>query len=135
MALPLRHTTPVFGPLVTGQPTGPPRASRYVCYQGREIFRATGFVKNTNRVHCPGGHRVDFKSKLMEDGFLYCDARPAKGQATCGALIYVLIFPSRGDDKRRIWLADCTREEVAVIERAGWDADGIVDYFGGSFPR
>lgn len=135
MALPLRHTTPVFGPLVTGPPTGPPRASRYVCYQGKEIFRATGFIKNAGRIHCPGGHRVDFRSQLLEDGFLFCDARPAKGHAPCEALIYVRIFPMRGDDKRVIWLADCTRAERDQINRAGWDADGIVDYFGGSFPR
>jgi hypothetical protein len=71
----------------------------------------------------------------MEDGILYCDARPAAGHAACGALIYVLVLPSRGDKRRRLWLADCTRDEVAEIERLGLDAAGVLDYFGASFPR
>lgn len=77
---------------------------------------------------------MDLRARLLEDATLYCDARRGPGQATCGALVYVLAMPARGG-RRRLFAADCTPEEIALIERLELDADGIVEYFGAAFSR
>jgi len=83
-------------------------------------------------LRCPEGHAVNEPACILEDGVVYCDHRPSKGHAQCGALIYLLVLPARGD-KRRLWAAHCTREELREIERLGLDADGVLAYFGATF--
>lgn len=91
-------------------------------------------MRSPGRIHCPAGHLVTERNRFLEDGTLYCDAREGQGQASCGAVVYVLVFPGRGG-KRRVFAADCTREELATIERLGLDADGVLAYFGAEFTR
>jgi hypothetical protein len=109
-------------------------ASRYLHFNGREVLRGVGFLRGT-KITCPAGHAVKPDTVILGDGVLFCDNRPAKGHAPCGALIYLLMIPARGDAAHRIWLADCTREELRDIERRGLDAAGIQAYFGAAFPR
>jgi hypothetical protein len=109
----------------------PPRAGPLVFFHGRNIKRRVGFLLGAKPT-CPAGHRVDQRAKFLEDGTLYCDHRTGQGQTPCGAVLYVLVFPARGI-KKRIFLADCTRDEMQEIERLGLDADGVLDYFGATF--
>lgn len=110
-------------------------ASRTFWFHGREIFRSTGFIREEkNRLTCPDRHTVNEPARILGDAVLFCDHRPAKGHAQCGALIYLLVVPGRGAG-RRVWAADCTREELAEIERLGLDADGVLAYFGATFTR
>lgn len=111
----------------------PARASRYIMWQGKEILRGVGFLEGTV-IRCPSNHTVKPDSLILGDGVLFCDDRPTKGHAQCGALIYLQVIAGRGATKR-IWLADCTRAEMREIERLGLDADGVRAYFGASFPR
>lgn len=123
--------------LAIGPPLSPevtPTASPQLWWHGREIFRTTGFIRNEKRLTCPDGHIVNEPARILGDAVLYCDHRPAKGHAQCGALIYLLVVPGRGEG-RRIWAADCTREELREIERLGLDADGVLAYFGATFTR
>lgn len=116
-------------------PSVPPGAGRTFWFQGREIFRSTGFIRDEQtRITCPQGHVVNEAGRTLGDAVLYCEKRPAAGQAQCGALIYVLVVPGRGAG-RRFWAADCTREELREIERLGLDADGVLGYFGATFSR
>lgn len=110
----------------------PPRADRYIRFHGREILRGVGFLKGSV-IKCPDGHVVH--PGMMREGVLFCGERPARGQAQCGALIYMLCLPSHGDPTHRIWLADVTHAEWRQIERMGLDADGVLAYFGASFER
>jgi hypothetical protein len=110
-----------------------PKASRYMIWQGKEILRGTGFLQGTV-IYCPSEHIIRPDMLLLGDGVAFCDHREGKGQAPCGALIYLQVIAGRGATKR-IWLADCTREEMREIERLGLDADGVRAYFGASFPR
>lgn len=114
--------------------TPPPTVSRYIRFHGREILRVTGFLRGTV-IKCPEGHIINRRAVHFEDGLVFCDQRPQRGHAECGALIYVLTIPARGDRAHRVWLADCTREEWREIERLGLDADGVLAYFGASFAR
>ena len=116
----------------------PPRADRYIRFHGREILRVKGFLRipadgRAPVIKCPDRHVVKPKDAIRE-GFLFCDHRPARGHAECGAMIYMLFMPGR-DQSHRIWLADVTREEWREIERMGLDADGVLAYFGASFDR
>jgi hypothetical protein len=108
-----------------------PKASRHLIFHGQDTFRVTGFVVE-KPLRCPAGHAVSEPSRILEDGAIYCDYRPAKGHAQCGALIYLLVLPGRGD-RRRLWAAHCTKEELTEIERLGLDADGVLAYFGATF--
>ena len=112
---------------------GPPKAGPLVLLRGRSVRRATGFLKG-RRITCPEHHVVSEQSRILDDGVVYCDHRTAKEQTPCGALLYLLVFPSRGG-RRRLWVADCTRDELATIERLGLDADGVLAYFGAEFTR
>ena len=112
---------------------GPPRAPATFQFHGREIPRVIGFV-SARRILCPDHHVVNEPARFLEDGTLFCGHRSSAGQLQCGALIYILAIPGRGG-RRRLWAADCTREELAEIERLELDADGIVEYFGGDFLR
>ena len=125
------HALPAaYSPTVTGTP---PRADRFLRFHGQEILRGTGFLRGTV-IRCPDKHIVRPDS-IVREGVLFCDHRPARGQAECGALIYVLVLPSHGNPLHRVWLADVTREEWREIERLGLDADGVLAYFGASFDR
>lgn len=99
--------------------------------QGEED--AKGFVLG-GVLRYPAGHAVRESSHLLEDGAVSCDYRPADGHDACGALIYLVVLPGRGG-RRRIWAAQCTREELAEMERLGLDADDAVAYFGATFTR
>lgn len=110
-----------------------PKAHRYIVWQGREILRGVGFLEGSI-IKCPSHHIVRPDTLILGDGVLICDHRPAKGHAPCGALIYLQVIAGRGT-ARRVWLADCTREEMREIERLGLDADGVRAYFGATFPR
>ena len=124
----LARLTPSLTPTV-------PSAGRTVWFHGREIFRSTGFIRQEwNRLTCPDGHTVNEPARILGDAVLFCDHRPAKGHVQCGALIYLLVVPGRGEG-RRVWAADCTREELKEIERLGLDADGVLAYFGATFNR
>lgn len=127
-------------PLTTAAPSSShPHASRYIRFHGREILRGMGFLTGTV-IKCPGGHTMnEGPVKLLGDGVLFCDAREdgdrGRHRAQCGALIYALAIPARGDRRHRIWLADCTREEWREIERLALDPDGVLAYFGAHFSR
>lgn len=127
IAAPTLPASPVYSPTV------PPRANRYIRFHGREILRGTGLLRGTV-IRCPDQHIMNQSAVHFEDGLLRCHTRPGRGQAECGALVYVCIFPARGG-KRRVWLADCTPEEWRELERLDLDADGVLAYFGASFPR
>jgi hypothetical protein len=114
-------------------PTVPARASLYLKWHGKEIRRAHGFLRG-HRITCPDGHTVNEPARFFEDGTLFCGHRATKAQQPCGALIYVLVIPGRGE-RRRIWVADCTRDELTEIERLGLDPDGVLAYFGAAFTR
>ena len=124
-ALPSPYTATVTPP--------PPRADRYLRFHGKEILRVVGFLKG-KVIKCPDGHVVRPDS-IVREGVLFCDHRPARGHAQCGALLYALAMPSHGDPLHRVWLADVTREEWREIERLALDADGVLAYFGASFDR
>lgn len=113
-------------------PTVTPRADRFLRFHGKEILRGVGFLTGTV-IKCPAGHVVKPKDAIRE-GFLFCDHRPQRGHAECGAMIYMLFMPGP-DRSHRIWLADLTRAEWREIERLGLDADGVLAYFGASFGR
>lgn len=114
-------------------PTVTPHAERYIRFHGREILRVTGFLRGTV-IKCPDGHVVKPDS-IVREGVLFCDHRPQRSHAQCGALIYVLVLPSHGNPLHRVWLADVTREEWREIEQLQLDADGVLAYFGASFAR
>lgn len=111
-----------------------PRASPTIEFHGHTIFRATGFLKGKH-ILCPAGHTVNADTVVLEDAVIFCDHRPAKGHAPCGAMIYLLAIPARGDVAHRFWLADCTGDDVAEIKRLGLDAHGVLAYFGATFAR
>lgn len=113
--------------------SAPPIASHSLIFHGHKVVRMTGFVVGT-RLRCPEGHAVGDPSRLLEDGAVSCDHRPADGHDACGALLYLLVLPARGA-RRRIWAAQCTQVELAEIERLGLDADAVVAYFGATFTR
>ena len=114
-------------------PTVTPRAAPTIRFHGKEIFRGVGFLSGTV-IRCPDRHVVK-PDTIVREGVLFCDHRPQRGHAECGAMIYMLCLPSHGDPRHRIWLADCTREEWREIERLHLDADGVLAYFGASFAR
>ena len=114
--------------------TAPPRASPNLIFHGREMFRLTGFVTKLP-LRCPDGHAVTESAVILSDGILRCNHRPTKNAAQCGAMIYLLAFPARGEDRRRLWAAHITKEEHREIERLGLDADGVLAYFGATFTR
>lgn len=120
--------SPSFTPTVTQ------RASLYLRWRGQEIPRGTGFLQGT-RILCPSGHVMNSDAVILGDGAIYCNHRTGKGHAECGALIYLLTIPARGDERKRFWLADCTREELREIQQLGLDANGVLAYFGASFTR
>jgi hypothetical protein len=111
----------------------PPRASPTIRFRGKEIFRATGFLKG-RKILCPDQHVVRADS-IVREGVLFCDHKAGPGYPPCGALIYLLVMPSHGDPTHRIWLADVTREEWKEIESLHLDADGVLAYFGAQFAR
>jgi hypothetical protein len=115
-----------------------PHASRYIHFHGREILRGVGLLRGSV-IKCPDGHEMnEGPVQLLEDGVLFCDKRIAgdrgRHHAQCGALVYALALPSRGG-RRRFFLADLTKHEWHEIKRLELDADGIMHYFGATFPR
>jgi hypothetical protein len=109
------------------------RAPLYLSFHGRNILRAKGFVR-PKQLLCPDGHRVKELAVIREDGALWCTHRLANGQGECGAMLYVMTFPSLGG-RRRIWASDVTKAELDEMERLGLDADGALAYFGVEFTR
>jgi hypothetical protein len=113
-------------------PTVQPRASPKIVFHGREIFRVMGFVTKLP-LRCPDGHAVTEQSVILTDGIVTCYHRPVQGAAQCLAMIYLLVFPARGPEKRRLWAAHITKEEYRELERLELDADGVLAYFGATF--
>lgn len=109
------------------------RASSFIKFNGRDLRRVSGFVSK-HRIRCPAGHVVNEPARILEDGAIFCDQRDGPGHTPCGAMIYILVIPGRGT-RRRIWAADCTRQELEEMERLGLDADGVLAYFGAGFTR
>jgi hypothetical protein len=113
--------------------TLPMHAPPTFSFHGRTVARAKGFIR-PHKLTCPDMHRVRELAVIREDGALWCTHRPASGQGECGAMLYVLVFPSLGG-KRRIWAADVTKAELEQMEAMGLDADGALAYFGVGFTR
>jgi hypothetical protein len=104
-----------------------------VTLHGRSLVRRVGFVK-THRVTCPHGHPIRERSKIREDGEIWCSHHDGPGTAECGALVYVIVQQSPAGT-RRWWAADVERGEVEAWNKAGMSADDILTHFGQDFPR
>jgi hypothetical protein len=127
---------PVTAPRPAPDPVpGPiPRAPQIFVFRGNYRQRATGFVR-PEALTCPDGHRVKEPALIRSDGALWCSHRPAAKEGTCGAILYVLVFPALGHQRRRFWAADITKSELDQLEALGLDPDGVLAYFGAQFTR
>lgn len=114
--------------------TSVPQAPRYIHFHGREIRRGVGFLRGAV-IKCPDHHVVKPDSIVLH-GVLFCDHRPQRHHAECGALIYMIAMPSLGNPLHRIWLADLTRAEWEDMQRLGLtDPDSVFQYFDAAFAR
>ena len=113
-----------------------PVASPWISFRGRVYRRAAGFVAG-GQLSCCLGHV--HAAWIGRDGKLRCyhrlDAADPRSPR-CGALLFVLVFPSAGDAAGPLlWAADVDEHDLRIIERGQLSVSQILNYFGAGFAR
>lgn len=115
---------------------GAPVASPWISFRGRVHRRAVGFVRS-GELSCCLGHVHD--AWIGRDGKLRCYHRLDAGDRLsprCGALLFVLVFPSAGDTAGPLlWAADVDEHDLQIIESHSMSLSQILTYFGAGLRR
>jgi hypothetical protein len=105
-------------------------------FRGRAFPRRVGFVALEELTCCLGHERG---THVGRDGRLRCYHRLERNDARsprCGALQFVLVFPSPGTHEPTLtWAADVDEGDLRTIERDAMSVRQILHYFGASFSR
>lgn len=91
--------------------------------------RRMGWILDRPALACRGAHRVRENGRIIEDGGLRCEHQERPGAAECGHHLWVYSTRARGD-KRTLWGADITYNELLEFERRGMTVDAIITYLG-----
>jgi hypothetical protein len=105
-----------------------------IVVNGHPRVRRAAFVIQPRELTCIDGHRIHERARISEDGYVWCTHKERAGAVECGAMLWILVVPQRGE-RRKFFAADVTADEMRDWERRHLEVDDILRILGVTFPN
>lgn len=105
-----------------------------ITVNGRVRVRRAAFVIHPRELTCIEGHRIHERARISEDGYVWCTHKERAGAIECGAILWLFVVPQRGE-RRKLFAADVTADEMREWERRHLEVDDILRILGVTFPN